>query len=162
MLDLGEFDLDLARRETRVVYPEPPSGLPAGPLVFREHYCDEPRCDCRRVLILVTDEKGTTLAGLNYQFEPPRPGDPEPSQLELDPLNQQSRHSEWLRNVFAWMVLDRAYHDRLVRHYTLFKAAVDDSRHPRHAAVRSAAHDDPEHRPAFPKKPAAKKKKKKV
>jgi len=157
LLDLGAFDLDLAQRETRVAYPDPPSGLPAGPLLFRELYCDEPRCDCRRVLILVSDGKGTILAGLNYQFEPPRPGDPEPSQLEIDPLNPQSRYSARLRDLFEWMVSDRAYHDRLVRHYTLFKAAVDDPGHPRHAAVRSPAHDAPDHRPAFPKKPAAKK-----
>jgi hypothetical protein len=157
MLDFAVFDKELAAKETRLAYPDPPSGLPVGPLVFREYYCNEPRCDCRRVLILVSDAKGTPLAGLNYQFEPPLPGDPEPSQLEIDPINRQSRHSERLRDLFAWMVSDRSYHDRLVRHYALFKAAVDDPTHPRHASVRSEAHDDPSHRPAFPIKPATKK-----
>lgn len=156
MLDFAIFDPDLAGRETRLAYPDPPSGLPAGPLVFREYYCDEPRCDCRRVVVLVFDAKGTPLAGLNYQFEPPRPGDPELAQLEIDPSNRQSRYSERLRDLFLSMVSDRGYHDRLVRHYTLFKAAVDEPRHPRHAAVRSKAHDDPDHRPAFPEKPVAK------
>lgn len=154
MLTFSALDRELAQKETRVAYPPPETGLPKGPLFFNEFYCNEPRCDCRRVVILVSDDKGTQLAGLNYAFEPPV--DPHEQQLAIDPTNRQSRHSEGLCGLFEFMLADPAYHERLIRHYTLFKAAVDNPRHPQHGAVRGELHDDPGFRPAFPKGERAK------
>jgi hypothetical protein len=47
---------------------------------------------------------------------------------------------------------DAAYCGRLIEHYEVWKRAVDDPLHPEHAKVRSHAHDDPSHTPAYPKR----------
>ena len=63
---------DLAPRETRVaILPFPQGGVPAGPYAFIEHYCADPGCDCRRVLLLVATEKepDTILATINYGWD---------------------------------------------------------------------------------------------
>jgi len=41
--------------------------------------------------------------------------------------------------------------ERLHRHYDKWKGVVDDRKHPDHHKVRTALHDDPSFRPAFPK-----------
>src|SRR3989442_5442260 len=63
---------DVTARETRVVillYPQ--GGLPAGSFGFLELYCDDPACDCRRVLLPVPaqNQPHTVLATLNYGWE---------------------------------------------------------------------------------------------
>ena len=54
--DLHEVLPDLAKRETRSLIVTPRTGhgtLPEGRYAFLELYCDEPGCDCRRVLLYV-------------------------------------------------------------------------------------------------------------
>jgi len=46
---------------------------------------------------------------------------------------------------------DRAYYERLVRHYAMWKRVVDDEAHSSHAKVRGATHSDPQHVAAFPR-----------
>jgi hypothetical protein len=58
---------DVAARETRVLtslYTQ--DGIPAGSFGFLELYCDDPACDCRRVLLQVRAEHqpDTVLATL--------------------------------------------------------------------------------------------------
>ena len=50
---------ELARVETRflIVPHGEPGSLPADAYGFIEHFCDEPGCDCRRVLFLVRSQK---------------------------------------------------------------------------------------------------------
>jgi len=50
-----EYSPEIAARETRsiTVPPGSPFGLPAGEYGFLEMYCNEPGCDCRRVLFYV-------------------------------------------------------------------------------------------------------------
>jgi hypothetical protein len=68
----------------------------------------------------------------------------------LDPLNPQSELADAVLDLFTKMIAnDRVYHDRLVRHYEMWKRVVDDPGHPLHARVRSAAHDDLSFTPAF-------------
>ncbi|NLY92990.1 MAG: hypothetical protein GXY23_03080 [Myxococcales bacterium] len=144
---------DLAKNEVRVIHALDHHQLPKGAYLFREFYCHEPRCDCRRVLLQVYWAEGRRVAAtINYAFEPPRaPFDDEP-QMFLDPINPQSDVSDVLFDMFEKMIAtDRAYHDRLVRHYEMWKRVVDDPAHPDHAKVRSEEHDDPSLRPAFPK-----------
>jgi hypothetical protein len=50
------YDLlpEVAKPETRCVYlPKPQGGLPSGWYSFKEMFCDEPGCDCRRTLFWV-------------------------------------------------------------------------------------------------------------
>jgi uncharacterized protein YchJ len=47
---------------------------------------------------------------------------------------------------------DPGYHDRLVRHYAMWKAVVDNPSHPDHPKVRNATHDEPSFLSAFPKR----------
>jgi hypothetical protein len=128
---------ELAAHETRtVMLLQPYAGLPAGEYGFLELYCDEPTCDCRRVLFQVrrADRPDKVLATINYGWESEDfyarwlHGDHgsarELAQASLDPLNPQSKLSPALLEVFRQILLqDRAYIDRLRRHYKMFKAA---------------------------------------
>ncbi len=113
----------------------------------------EPRCDCRRVLLEVVD--GATreqFATINHAFEPPKPPFEDEGQTFLDPINPQSPMSPALLGVFVEMIAnDPAYQARLERHYAMWKRVVDDPSHPDHSKVRSALHDDPGFKPAFPR-----------
>jgi len=144
---------DLAEREVRVIYAVDHPPLPKGAYLFREFFCEEPRGDRRRVHLQVYwVEGGRVAATINYAFERPKaPFDDEP-QVCLDPINRQSDVAEILVDMFVRMIAtDRAYRDRLVRHYEMWKRVVDDPAHPDHAKVRTEAHDDPSFRPAVPR-----------
>lgn len=49
-----------AEAETRTitVLRRTPSGLPPGSYSFLEMFCDEPKCDCRRVFLYVVSSRG--------------------------------------------------------------------------------------------------------
>lgn len=132
---------ELAARETRVVIlPSPQNGLPAAEYGFLEFYCNEPTCDCRRVLLQVrrADDPDRVLATINYGWESEafyarwlhgdREGAREIRSAELDPLNPQSPLAPALLSLFRGVVLsDRGYIARLKRHYRMFKEAQRDS-----------------------------------
>lgn len=142
--------LDVARNESRAITTQDADGT-AATFLFREFYCTEPRCNCRRVVLLVEWIEGRRVAAsINYAFDPSKRRD-EP-QLFLDPLNSQSEHSEKLFRIFRQIVAtDHDYVARLHRHYTMWRRVVDDPAHPDHRKVRGAAHDDPSFEPAFPR-----------
>ena len=55
-------------------------------------------------------------------------------------LNTQSQHSAALLNLFRDVVLaDEAYRQRLVRHYRMFKDAVEDPEHPCQRLIQDSA-----------------------
>ncbi len=128
---------ELAAHETRAITLfEPHAGLPAGEYGFLELYCDEPACDCRRVLVQVrrADRPNEVLATINYGWESEafyaqwlhgdREGARDMASASLDPLNPQSKLSPVLLELFRHIILqDRAYIDRLRRHYRMFKRA---------------------------------------
>src|SRR5690606_7537592 len=63
---------ELADRETRTITRlwDSASGLPAGQYAFVEMFCDEPGCDCRRVLFTVIDTaSGRCEAVINFGWE---------------------------------------------------------------------------------------------
>lgn len=142
---------DVAKRDSRAIQTVDGTGSPAT-FVFREFYCTEPGCDCRRVVLHIHwVEAKRVAASINYAFEPSRRRS-EP-QISLDPLNPQSEHSSALLTLFIEMLAkDREFRERLHRHYAMWKQVVDDPSHPDHKKVRGAAHDDPSFRPAFPKR----------
>jgi hypothetical protein len=111
--------------------------LPAGDYGFLEHYCNDPQCDCRRVLLRVTSAEPphTVLATINYGWEKSEfytrrmHGDKQAGQditaASLDPLHSQSKYAGYLLTFFQQeMITDPAYVARLARHYKLFKHDV--------------------------------------
>jgi len=128
---------ELAAHETRAItFFEPHAGLAAGEYGFLELYCNEPTCDCRRVLVQVrrADRPNEVLATINYGWESEdfyaqwlhgdREGAREMAGASLDPLNPQSKASPVLLELFRRIILqDRAYIARLRRHYRMFKRA---------------------------------------
>ena len=126
---------DLAFAETRTVLVPDRPGLPAGTYAFLELYCDEPDCDCRRVIIRVVSH-GTVpkvWATINYGWESTEyyrtwiPSAEDARQFTgawLDPLNPQTEHAPALLELFRWVLTDESYVARLKRHYDLFKKAV--------------------------------------
>lgn len=143
---------ELAERECRTLRPLNDERLPNRRFLFLESYCVEPRCDCRRVMLSVIDEGTRAVAAtINHAFERPGPPHEDEPQTFLDPLNPQSELADDLLAQFRSMIdHDPPYQDRLERHYLAWKSIVDDPGHPDHHKVRSAQHDDPEYRPAFP------------
>jgi hypothetical protein len=129
---------DLAARETRsVMLPFAQGGVPAGTYGFLECYCQDPNCDCRRVLLEARPaaDPDTVLATVNYGWESEDfyaqrlGGDTEAAReitaASLDPLNPQSPFASWFLSVFQQVVLqDKAYIERLKRHYAMFKQAL--------------------------------------
>lgn len=62
---------DLAAREMRSATVRGMPGIPDGEYGFLELYCDEPDCDCRRVVIYVVSPTtgSKTWATINYGWE---------------------------------------------------------------------------------------------
>ena len=134
---------DEAANECRTVTPLNRADLPSRTFLFMEAYCAETRCDCRRVMLNVIDaESHDHVATINYAFDPPKPSFDDPGQMFLDPLNPQTELSPAFLELTADMVAsDRAYHDRLVRHYTMWKSIVDDPSHPDQQKLRAVRGD---------------------
>ena len=104
-------------------------GVPAGNYGLVEHYCPDPDCDCRRVMLTVVEEDHPTrsLASINYAFDR---DDLLPGPF-IDRMNEQSRYAEGLLKLVKDAVLsDRRYVARLERHYALVKEAAADPDHP--------------------------------
>jgi hypothetical protein len=130
---------ELAQREVRCVRisaaPEAASepDLPADDYAYLEYYCDDLKCDCRRVFLRVVGkaEPSKVFASLSYGWEKESfyrkrmPWDPDEAvgtvRGELDPLNEQSEFAEDFLDLFQRVVLDEPYRLRLRRHYRLFR-----------------------------------------
>ncbi|MCW5551890.1 MAG: DUF1186 domain-containing protein [Verrucomicrobiae bacterium] len=138
MIALHSCFPELAARETRCLHVLTPDGpLPPGEYGFLEHYCEQPDCDCRRVLLRVTSAKSphTVLATINCGWESAgfytrwMHGDEQAGReitaASLDPLHPQSKYADYLLDfVQKELITDPAYVARLARHYDLFKQAL--------------------------------------
>ncbi len=124
---------DLASKETRSVIVRGMPNLPDGEYDFVEFYCDEPDCDCRRVLIdVITPASGSKIwATINYGWESlefyekwmhNKEAARESYGATLDLLNPQTKYSEALLQLFICVLQDEAYVERLKRHYQIFKS----------------------------------------
>lgn len=131
---------DVAARETRhATVVEDRYDLPAGTYGFLESYCDEPGCDCRRVVIqVVALETGPKVwATINFGWESEEFYEKWVLDAELarfcagawlDPLNKQTRYAPALLELFRFVAADPAYVERLKRHYEMFKGARTTNR----------------------------------
>ncbi|MHB1306471.1 MAG: DUF1186 domain-containing protein [Limisphaerales bacterium] len=127
---------ELAARDTRCMHVLNPGGpLPVGEYGFVELYCDDPGCDCRRVLLQVVESQAprTSLATINFGWESAAfytrwsHGDIEAgceiTRASLDPLQPQSKYADVLLDFFrGQMMTDPEYVARLARHYEMFKS----------------------------------------
>ena len=129
---------EIAKRETRkiTVFRGHPSGLPAGDYGFVETFCDEPDCDCRRVLFSVVSSrhhKNKVEAVVTYgwstaNFYSKWWGNDDPkiiAELQGPGLNVGSPQSPLapalLQLVKEVLLQDDAYIERIKRHYWMFR-----------------------------------------
>jgi hypothetical protein len=126
---------DLAARETRTITVHGRDDIPDDEYGLVEFYCDEPGCDCRRVIFHVVSAPPDTRiwATVNYgwetlEFYTAWMVDAEAAAgmqgACLEPFGPQSQHSSALLELVEWVLQDEAYVSRLQEHYRLFKEAV--------------------------------------
>ena len=106
---------EVGARETRSVTVTNRQDLPDGEYGFLEFYCNEPGCDCRRVMIdVLRPETGWSKvwATISYGWESldfyrkwgENASDPiEMKGPYLDPLNPQTKYSPALLNLFRFL-----------------------------------------------------------
>jgi hypothetical protein len=128
----------LAASETRSVTVTDRDDLPNGEYGFIEFYCNEPQCDCRRVLVVVLrPETGWKFwAAINYGWESMEfyqrwAGAPAWDRYHwkgpfLDPMSEQTAYAPALLKLFKFILQSPGYAERLKKHYQLFRAAVDE------------------------------------
>jgi hypothetical protein len=136
---------ELGARETRSVTVPPGQDLPDGEFGFLEFYCDEPGCDCRRVMIdVLRPETGWSKiwATISYGWESLdfyrewSGAASDPIQMKgpyLDPLNPQTKYSSALLNLFRVLLQSPDYVERLKRHYRMFRESVEKGHHQQHS-----------------------------
>lgn len=132
----------VAERETRSVTQLNNPELPDGSYGFLEMFCDEEGCDCRRVFIQALCYEGRLrshrpLATIAYGWENEafyREWARFPLTAEdlrelkgpaLARLAPQTRHAPQMLEIFESLLDDEAYAQRIVRHYQMFREAID-------------------------------------
>ncbi len=154
MIPFMERFPEVGARETRSVTVPPRQDLPEGEYGFVELYCDEPGCDCRRVMIdVLRPETGWSevWATISYGWESldfyRKWGGAHSDPIEmkgpyLDPLNLQTQHSPALLNLFRFLLQSPDYIERLRRHYQMFRDSVENG----HAPADSLEMNRPQNR----------------
>jgi hypothetical protein len=129
----------LASEETRVVtILEDDGPIPRGEYGFIEFYCNDIKCDCRRVQIRVCSENhppDNSWAGINFGWETEafyrkwlRASNEDAKGItgaSLEPFASNSRYAcDFLRLFQTHLMTDQNYVDRLARHYQIFKQSL--------------------------------------
>ena len=135
-----EYFPEIAERETRTItiLEQSSSGLGAGEYGFIEMYCNERKCDCRRVFFyVVSPTKREPVAVIAYGWESPEfyarwMGDDDPEiikDLQGPILNMGSPQSSLapaiLEIVKDIILQDKAYIERIKTHYRMFRDKID-------------------------------------
>ena len=129
---------ELAERETRtVILPKRTAGLPPGDYSLLEMYCDEPGCDCRRVMFSVFSSASKSVEAViaygweSRDFYARWMHDDDPRMLRelqgpvLNLGSPQSPRAPAILDLVKNVVLrDARYIERLKRHYRMFREAV--------------------------------------
>lgn len=134
---------EIAEAETRSINvpAKNPWGLPAASYGFLDMYCDERRCDCRRVMLFVTSHarppSQQPQAVIAYGWEAADfyrkwfhgASTEDIAEMMGPSLNFGSPQTELapaLLRAFAQLVLpSEGYVERLKRHYSMFRTAID-------------------------------------
>jgi hypothetical protein len=132
---------EIADKETRsitILADESETGLPAGDYAFCEMFCDEPGCDCRRVFfyVIASFREGPEAViawGWEAQdFYVKWMGDDDPQMIDAIKgpcLNIGSPQSELAKPLLVLvrevLLQDKAYVERIKRHYQLFRSKID-------------------------------------
>jgi hypothetical protein len=125
----------IALEETRTFTILKEGELPSGTYILEETYCNQPDCDCRRVMLTVyREETGEIEAVVAYGWESREfyrrwanweQDEREVSCLKgpmLNPMSQQSPLAPAILKFIAQVILaDQDYVERLKRHYRIFK-----------------------------------------
>lgn len=142
---------EIAEKETRtvIVLQKSQHGLPPAHYSLLEMYCDEPGCDCRRVMLYVVSSRtGGAVAIVCYGWENRdfyakwlHDDDPMLIQDLMGPaLNVGSPQSELapaiLKMIRDIVLPDQSYVERVKRHYVSFRKKVDGKRLARGKAVK--------------------------
>jgi hypothetical protein len=129
---------EVGARETRSVTVTQRKDLPDGEYGFLELYCDQPGCDCRRVMIdVLRPETGWSKiwATIGYGWESLdfyrqwSGAHSDPVEMKgpyVDVLNPQTEYSSALLNLFRFLLQSPDYVERLKRHYQRFRDSVDN------------------------------------
>jgi hypothetical protein len=135
MIPFSTYFRTLGPAETRSVSVRGRPGVPDGEYGLFEFYCEDPKCDCRRVIFQVISAPPglRTRATINYGWESAEfygawMGDPEMGAKmqgpSLEPFGEQSQYAQALLELVGDLLKDEAYLDRLKEHYRLFKEEV--------------------------------------
>ena len=126
-------------REMRSAICEGKGPIPADEYAFDEYYCVDPKCDCRRTMLMVYRRQSQDcLAVISHSFDPPsKDRDSGVGQTFLDPMHKQSSFAPTLLELFTEQVLTGDYPARLVRHYRMVKDALADPKHEIHRIVNA-------------------------
>ncbi len=128
---------EIAEHETRTITTTHTMNLPDGEYGLLEAYCNEPGCDCRRVFFNVCNPQGQEpLAVIAYGWEDYEYyvkwfGKDDPRVIHelqgpvLNSASRQSRLAPILVDLVKWALQDKAYVERLKRHYKMFRESVD-------------------------------------
>jgi len=138
-----EYFPEIAAREIRTltVPPGDPLGLPAGEYGFLELYCNDRKCDCRRVVFCVIAKNGMSVqAFIGWGWEDVefyrrwlRDGSlAEAMEAKGPALNIGSPRTPigpaLVELVREELLADPAYVERIKRHYEMVRAEVDRPR----------------------------------
>jgi hypothetical protein len=131
---------EVAEEETRtlIVTEEATFPLPRGDYAFLEMFCNDEGCDCRRVMFMVvTSSRKDSLAVINWGWEAVSfyskwmgSGDRvEAKEIKGPNLNFGSPQSELAPVILAlvegFLTKDKAYTDRVKRHYAMVRERID-------------------------------------
>jgi len=129
------YFLEIADKETKVVQILK-SGIntpPIGAYALVESFCDDRKCDCRKVMfnVIAISQPGKILATIGFGWESISfytawaGGDQELARqmvgTYLEPLCAQSKHSAYFCSLIADMVKEGSFRSRLICHYQLFR-----------------------------------------
>jgi hypothetical protein len=135
---------DIAAEETRNISVLEPGDLPKGTYAFLESFCNDEGCDCRRVFVNVCAKgrfgfRGSDpLATISFGWEDEsfyRKWASFPLSREdlhelkgpaLVRMAPQSEYAPELLEQFEMLVRDGEYVDRIVRHYRMYREAIDE------------------------------------
>lgn len=130
---------EVAEKETRSLWIPGADGAPAEGFAFVEMFCNEPGCDCRRVVLQVhaAGDPSLLLAQISYGWEPASfyrawanfPLSKEDLEELKGPglmrLAMQSDRADEMLILSRTLLADERYVARLVHHYGLFREVVD-------------------------------------